>query len=92
MPAIIKHSVPHIIIAMFVAPITLGLFNWAGAEFLTNRDVKLQMPELEKDIQIIISNQSRFEMKQDEVLQNVWVNAKDIAVLKADCKNMKKGI
>jgi hypothetical protein len=82
MPTIIKQSIPHIVIAMFVAPIMLSLFAWFGQEFLGNRDAKMQIPNLEKNINTILANQKDFADKQNSVLYSVWVNSRDIAVLK----------
>ena len=90
MPLVVKQAAPHFLIAMFVAPIMLGMFSWAGGEFLDHRDVKVKMPHLEKDLKTILRNQASFELKQDEVLQSVWANQADIRINKTDIEYLKK--
>ena len=95
MPPIIKNSlkqgIPHILISMIVAPVMLSLFAWAGSEFLTNRDIKVTMPHLEEKIDEMVKNQKTNEVKQDQILQSVWMNSSEIRVMKKDIEYIKKG-
>jgi len=75
MPQIVKNSVPHILISMFVAPIMLAIFAWAGSSILGNREVTVLMPTVTKKLDEIST-------KQDALLVTVWENKKDIAVIK----------
>jgi len=75
MPKLIRQTIPHIFIAMFIAPIVLSMFAWAGSEFITNRDTKIAMPHLEKKIDKVISNQNKY-------FDIVVENSKDISYLK----------
>ena len=75
MPKIIKNSIPHILISLIVAPITLLAFTWAGTEFMGNRDVKIYMPALEKKIDIMLG-------KQDKYIDVIMKNQSDISYMK----------
>jgi len=79
MPKIIKNTIPHILISLFVAPITLLAFTWVGSEFMTNRDIKISMPHLEQKLDTIISTQSKY-------MRMVIQNKTDISYIKGSIK------
>jgi uncharacterized membrane protein YfbV (UPF0208 family) len=82
MPPIIKQSAPHILISMFVAPIMLGLFAWAGSSILGNREVTVLMPTITKKLDEISDKLDEQDAKQDALLITVYKNKEDIAVIK----------
>ena len=83
MPPIVKQSVPHILISMFIAPIMLGIFAWAGSSILGNREVTVLMPTVTKKLNEISKKLDDQDKKQDALLMTVYKNKEDIAVLKA---------
>lgn len=82
MPPIIKQSAPHILISMVIAPIMLAIFAWAGSSIIGNREVKVLMPTITKQLDEIVATQHEQSAKQDELLRNVYQNKQDIAVIK----------
>jgi len=82
MPPIVKHTIPHILISMFVAPIMLGIFAWAGSEILGNREVKVLMPTVNKKLDEIVLKLDKYDVKQQRTLDVVYRNRQDIAVIK----------
>lgn len=75
MPKILKNTIPHILISLFVAPIMLLAFSWTGSEFMGTRDIKILVPSLEKKIDKIL-------LKQDRYLRIMVKNQNDISYLK----------
>ena len=82
MPLIVKQSAPHILISMIVAPIMLALFAWAGSSIVGNREVKVLLPTVTKQLDEMSAIQHEQSLKQDELLRNVFQNRQDIAVIK----------
>jgi len=83
MPPIVKQSASHILISMFVAPIMLGLFAWAGEAIIGNREVKVLMPTVTKKLDEIVRKLDKYEEKQNQTLIIVYKNRQDIAVIKS---------
>ncbi|HFU77481.1 MAG TPA: hypothetical protein ENK68_03155 [Epsilonproteobacteria bacterium] len=83
MPPIIKQSAPHILISMLVAPIMLTLFTWAGSTIVSNRDASVILPAVNKQLNEIKHLQELQDEKQNIILQSVYQNKQDIAVVKA---------
>jgi len=86
MPPIIKQSAPHILISMVIAPVVLALFAWAGTSILGNREVKVLMPTVTKQLEKISKKLDSMSEKQDKTTYMVYDNRKDIAVIKATIK------
>lgn len=82
MPPIVKQSAPHILISMIVAPIMLAIFAWAGSSIIGNREVKVLLPTVTKQLNSISELQREQARKQDEILKAVWQNKQDVAVIK----------
>jgi len=83
MPPIVKQSAPHILISMFVAPIMLGIFAWAGSSILGNREVTVLLPTVTKKLDEIANKLDKYEEKQNQTLIIVYKNRQDIAVIKS---------
>jgi len=82
MPPLVKQSAPHILISMIVAPIMLAIFAWAGSSIIGNREVKVLLPTVTKQLDTISELQREQSRKQDELLKLVWQNKQDVAVIK----------
>jgi len=89
MPTIVKQSVPHILISMFVAPIILSLFAWAGSSILGNREIKVLMPTVTKQLNDISHKLDKQDEKQTQLMKLVYKNKEDVAVIKAIIKGDK---
>ena len=91
MPPLMKQSVPHILISMFVAPIMVTLFAWGNSKISDNSErstsTSAQLPHIIKTIDEIHENQIHTNGKLDSMLVFAYENRADITALKVKANN-----
>jgi len=84
MPKVVKEAIPHILISMFIAPIMLGLFAWAGATIIDNKIEIKGVKHVNNSLNDIKESLSYMTAKQNKMYDLIHTNHEDIAIIKHD--------
>ena len=90
MPPLIKQTVPHILISMFVAPVMLALFAWAGTNIIDNKSAKLEIPHITDTINKVYEGQKATNSKMDSVLVILYEDRARVGKLEVMVENCKE--